>query len=146
MKRFEKAALGGGILLANARRQFFELADIAANARRGKKATVISPIALEAVKRIDVLFDIERGANIFTRRGHTLTACGGNVLSRHSTSISLRHRRLDRAGVGVGYGRGPPTGYALFDPGKIGTPPGTSTSTMFTFCTSVLSFCTSVPI
>jgi transposase len=48
---------------AHARRQFFELADIAANARRGKNATVISPIALEAVKRIDALFDIERGIN-----------------------------------------------------------------------------------
>jgi transposase len=48
---------------AHARRQFFELADIAANARRGKNATAISPIALEAVKRIDVLFDIERGIN-----------------------------------------------------------------------------------
>jgi transposase len=48
---------------AHARRQFFELADIAANARRGKNAAPISPIALEAVKRIDVLFDIERGIN-----------------------------------------------------------------------------------
>jgi transposase len=46
---------------AHARRQFFELADIAANARRGNKAAAISPIALEAVKRIDALFDIERG-------------------------------------------------------------------------------------
>ena len=43
--------------------QFFELADIAANARAGKNAAVISPIALEAVKRIDALFDIERGIN-----------------------------------------------------------------------------------
>jgi transposase len=48
---------------AHARRQFFELADIAANARRGKNAAAISPIALEAIKRIDVLFDIERGIN-----------------------------------------------------------------------------------
>ena len=48
---------------AHARRRFFELADIAANARRGKKAAVISPIALEAVKRIDALFEIERGVN-----------------------------------------------------------------------------------
>jgi hypothetical protein len=48
---------------AHARRQFFELADIAANARRGKKASAISPIALEAVKRIDVLFEIERTIN-----------------------------------------------------------------------------------
>ncbi|HZC95704.1 MAG TPA: IS66 family transposase [Bradyrhizobium sp.] len=48
---------------AHARRQFFELVDIAANARRGKKAAAISPIALEAIKRIDALFDIERGIN-----------------------------------------------------------------------------------
>jgi transposase len=48
---------------AHARRQFFELADIAANARRGKNAAAISPIALEAVRRIDALFDIERGIN-----------------------------------------------------------------------------------
>jgi transposase len=48
---------------AHARRQFFELADIAANARRGKNAAAISPIALEAVKHIDALFDIERGIN-----------------------------------------------------------------------------------
>jgi transposase len=48
---------------AHARRQFFELADIAANARRGKNAGAISPSALEAVKRIDALFEIERGIN-----------------------------------------------------------------------------------
>jgi transposase len=48
---------------AHARRQFFELADIAANARRGRQAAAISPIALEAVRRIDALFDIERGIN-----------------------------------------------------------------------------------
>jgi transposase len=48
---------------AHARRQFFELADIAANARRGKNTAVISPIALEAVRRIDALFEIEHGIN-----------------------------------------------------------------------------------
>src|SRR5690606_14446811 len=48
---------------AHARREFFELADIAANARRGRTAKTISPIALEAVRRIDVLFDIERAIN-----------------------------------------------------------------------------------
>jgi transposase len=48
---------------AHARRQFFELADIATNARRGRNAAAISPIALEAVRRIDVLFDIERTIN-----------------------------------------------------------------------------------
>ena len=48
---------------SHGRRKFFELADIAANARRGKDAPPISPIAWEAVKRIDALFDIEREIN-----------------------------------------------------------------------------------
>jgi transposase len=49
---------------AHARRKFFVLADIVAGARRrakGRALPVISPIALEAVQRIDALFDIERG-------------------------------------------------------------------------------------
>ena len=45
---------------AHGRRAFFELADIAQNARRGRSATAISPVALEAVRRIDQLFEIER--------------------------------------------------------------------------------------
>jgi len=56
-------AITSALCWAHARRQFFELADIATNARRGKTAAAISPIALEAVKRIDALFDIERGIN-----------------------------------------------------------------------------------
>ena len=48
---------------SHARRKFFELADIAANAPRGNNAPPISPIALEAVKRIDTLFGIEREIN-----------------------------------------------------------------------------------
>jgi transposase len=50
----------------HARRRFFILADVAANARRkaqGKTASPISPLALEAVRRIDALFDIERSIN-----------------------------------------------------------------------------------
>ncbi len=50
----------------HARRPFFVMADIAANARRtaqGKTPGVISPLALEAVRRIDALFDIERSIN-----------------------------------------------------------------------------------
>ena len=46
---------------AHSRRKFFELADIAASKRRRRNAPPISPVALEAVKRIDPLFDIERG-------------------------------------------------------------------------------------
>jgi transposase len=48
---------------AHARRKFFELADIAGNVRKGKPAHQISPVALEAVRRIDALFDIERDIN-----------------------------------------------------------------------------------
>ena len=40
---------------SHCRRKFFELADIAASKGRGKNAPPISPLALEAVKRIDVL-------------------------------------------------------------------------------------------
>jgi len=49
---------------AHARRKFFELADIAAAAQRKAKGKnrqeIISPLALEAVKRIDAIFEIER--------------------------------------------------------------------------------------
>lgn len=51
---------------AHSRRRFFVLADIAANAKRGKNAAPISPMALEAVKRIDGLFNIEREINGLT--------------------------------------------------------------------------------
>ena len=50
----------------HARRPFFLLADLEAAARRkaqGKTLGVISPIALEAVRRIDALFAIERDIN-----------------------------------------------------------------------------------
>ena len=49
-----------------ARRPFFALADIEASVRRkaeGKTPLVISPIALEVVRRIDALFEIERNIN-----------------------------------------------------------------------------------
>ena len=48
---------------SHGRRKFYELADIAANKRRGKGAAPIAPLALDAVKRIDALFDIEREIN-----------------------------------------------------------------------------------
>ena len=56
-----RRSIGTGV--TTPRRQFFELADIATNPRRGKNAVVISPIALEAVRRIDALFEIERVIN-----------------------------------------------------------------------------------
>lgn len=51
---------------AHARRKFFELADVEGAARkksRGERTGMIYPIALEAVKRLDALFDIERAVN-----------------------------------------------------------------------------------
>ena len=61
---------------AHARRHFFELADIATQAKRRKGAAArlgldspdqaspaLSPMALEAVQRIDRIFEIERGIN-----------------------------------------------------------------------------------
>ena len=54
---------------AHARRKFYELADIEAAARRKtqhRAPSPISPMALEAVQRIDALFDIERAINRMT--------------------------------------------------------------------------------
>ena len=50
----------------HARRPFFAMADLEENARRqasGKKAIVLSPIAIEVVHRMDALFGIERAIN-----------------------------------------------------------------------------------
>jgi transposase len=47
---------------AHARRKLFELADIAAKAG-DKKPTAISPIAFEAVQRMDAIFKLERSIN-----------------------------------------------------------------------------------
>ena len=69
-KLYEGGRVPGPILEAacwvHARRPFFVMADLAENARRkaqGKKPAVISPLALEAVRRIDKLFEIERTIN-----------------------------------------------------------------------------------
>jgi transposase len=69
-KLYEPGRKPGPILQAacwvHARRPFFVMADLAENARRkaqGKKSAVISPLALETVRRIDALFEIERAIN-----------------------------------------------------------------------------------
>ena len=66
-KLYETGRSPGPILEAgcwvHARRKFFGLADIAKAASRkarGKKPAFTSPMALETVRRIDALFDIER--------------------------------------------------------------------------------------
>ena len=69
-KLYEAGRVAGSIMEAacwsHARRKFFVLADIEASASRkaqGKTPAVISPMALEAVRRIDALFEIERAIN-----------------------------------------------------------------------------------
>ena len=68
-KLYDAARIAGPIAeaacWAHARRKFFVLADLAAAARRKARAgtPVISPIALEAVQRIDELFAVERDIN-----------------------------------------------------------------------------------
>ena len=47
---------------AHARRKLFELADVASQARN-RKVAAISPIAFEAVRRMDVIFMLERSIN-----------------------------------------------------------------------------------
>ncbi len=66
-KLYESARQPGPIIEAacwsHARRKFFVLADLAASAQRkaqGKTPAFVSPVALEAVRRIDALFAIER--------------------------------------------------------------------------------------
>ena len=82
---------------AHARRPFFVLADLAANARRkaqGKPASVISPLALEAVRRIDALFEIERAINGQSSR----TAAGrpAGIERTARSPISKRWMREER--------------------------------------------------
>ena len=69
-KLYESGRAPGSILEAacwvHARRPFFVMADLAENARRkaeGKKPAMISPLALEADRRIDAVFEIERAIN-----------------------------------------------------------------------------------
>jgi transposase len=63
----EPGPLEAAFCWAHGRRKFFQLADIRAAAERkakgGAQAALISPLALEAVQRIDALFDIERAIN-----------------------------------------------------------------------------------
>ena len=80
---------------SHARRKFFELADIAAKPRRGKKPTPISPLALEAVKRIDAIFDLERATGglpadqrLATRKAEIAPASGVCPLETAHRAVS----------------------------------------------------------
>ena len=57
------ASVTSALCWSHARRKFFELADVEGNIRKGKADKEISPVAFEAVRRINVLFDVERDIN-----------------------------------------------------------------------------------
>ncbi len=83
---------------AHGRRKFFELADIAASKGRGRNAPPISPLAMEAVKRIDVLFDIERSINGETaaRRHAVRQELSAPVLAELETWMKAERAKLSR--------------------------------------------------
>jgi transposase len=65
-KLYETGRIAEASCWAHARRPFFIMADLESHARRkaeGKSVPPISPIALDMVRRIDALFEIERGIN-----------------------------------------------------------------------------------
>ena len=86
---------------AHARRKFFELADVAAAARRksrGQRDGQIYPIALEAVQRIDALFDIERqtsGKSPTERRATRREHCAPRLQDLH-VWLEAQLRKLSR--------------------------------------------------
>jgi len=86
---------------AHARRKFFVLADIEAGARRraqGRKPPVLSPIALEAVQRIDALFDIERRINGLSaeQRLAVRQQCSAPLVSALEAWMRDQRRKLSR--------------------------------------------------
>jgi transposase len=82
----------------HARRPFFAMADIEESARRkaaGKKEIPLSPIAIEIVRRIDALFEIERSINGKSAEERLAVR---RALSRPLVDDLLRRRRSPRAG------------------------------------------------
>jgi transposase len=61
--RRAEAPLTRALCWAHSRRKFFELADVASQLKRRKGPAIISPIAAEAVRRIDAIFEMERAIN-----------------------------------------------------------------------------------
>ena len=95
---------------AHARRKFFEFADVEGNLRRkaaGKKEIALSPIAIEVVRRIDAVFEIERAVNgksAKERLAARRTASREPASGRRSSRLLARatHKALARARSGQG--------------------------------------------
>src|ERR1700692_2433717 len=92
-------AITPALCWAHARRQLFELAHRATNARRGKNAAANAPGALEAVRRIDVLFEIERGINGLAadERLHIRKQQSAPVLAELETWLREQRSRMSRS-------------------------------------------------
>src|SRR5271157_824114 len=87
----------------HARRPFFIMADLDENARRraaGKKEIPLSPIAIEIVRRIDVLFEIER--NINGKSGDERRAVRQALSKPHADEL-LIYMREQRAKLSRGH-------------------------------------------
>ena len=99
---------------AHGRRRFYELAEIAAGKRRGKRAPPISPLALEAVTRVDALFDIEREINAETAERRLAVAKAMDYMLKRwdgfarfldDGRICLTNNAAERALRGIALGR-----------------------------------------
>ena len=89
---------------AHGRRKFFELADIASKAR-DRKSTTISPLALEAVRKIDAIFMAERAIDgvppdqrLAVRRADIAPLVHGLIeWMRHERAKLSRHNEVAKA-------------------------------------------------
>ncbi|SDA36954.1 Transposase [Sphingomonas sp. NFR15] len=86
---------------AHARRKFFELADVegaACKKSRGERVGMIYPIALEAVQRLDALFDIERAINNKTaaERLATRRELSAPLMTELQSWLVEQHAKLSR--------------------------------------------------
>ena len=87
----------------HARRPFFAMADLEENARRkaaGKKEIPLSPIAIEVVRRIDALFEIERSINGKSAEERLAVRC---TLSRPLVEDLQAYMRAQRARLARGH-------------------------------------------
>jgi len=87
----------------HARRPFFAMADLEENARRkaaGKKEIPLSPIAIEVVRRIDALFEIERSIN---GKSAEERLAGRRTLSRPLVDDLRVYMRDQAAGLSRGH-------------------------------------------
>jgi hypothetical protein len=89
-----RAAIPAPCCFSHARRKPLDLAGVVSSARkrsRGQRAPVIYPIALEAVQRLDALFDIERGID-GKSPAERLAVCLGTQRAADGRASHLAHR------------------------------------------------------